>query len=125
MFVPHDLSAIADAHNALARLSLIFRTPLREAAPFVVDLEQEAVVWAKERGGFGRRRRRGRRRRKARRRRKRSRAPDEQPPFALQDFTLSISRGTLATVVLRVGSGKSSLLKGLIGEMRSTDTGGK
>jgi ABC-type transport system involved in cytochrome bd biosynthesis fused ATPase/permease subunit len=41
--------------------------------------------------------------------------PDEQPPFALHDFTLSIPRGTLATVVLRVGSGRSSLLEGLIG----------
>jgi ABC-type transport system involved in cytochrome bd biosynthesis fused ATPase/permease subunit len=41
--------------------------------------------------------------------------PDEQPPFALHDFTLSIPRGTLAAVVGRVGSGKSSLLQGLIG----------
>jgi hypothetical protein len=53
--------------NALVRLSLVFRAPLREGAPFVVDLEQEAVVWAKGRGECGRRRRRGRRRSKTKR----------------------------------------------------------
>ncbi|KAJ7878246.1 P-loop containing nucleoside triphosphate hydrolase protein [Mycena leptocephala] len=49
--------------------------------------------------------------------------PDELP-FPLHDITLSILRGTLAAVVGRVGGSKSSLLQGLIGEMRSTDTGG-
>ncbi|KAJ7865962.1 hypothetical protein B0H13DRAFT_1895387 [Mycena leptocephala] len=45
--------------------------------------------------------------------------PDEQPPFAMHDFTLSIPRGTLAAVIERVGSGKTSLLQGLV------DAGGK
>ncbi|KAJ7878238.1 P-loop containing nucleoside triphosphate hydrolase protein, partial [Mycena leptocephala] len=48
--------------------------------------------------------------------------PEEQPPFAPHDFTLSIPRGMLAAIVGRVGSGKSSLLQGLIGEMQTTDT---
>jgi hypothetical protein len=39
MFLPRTLSTIADMHNALARLSLVFRAPLREGAPFVVDPE--------------------------------------------------------------------------------------
>jgi hypothetical protein len=56
MFVPRTLSAIADARDALVRLSLVFRTPLCEGAPFVVDPEQEVAVWAKGRGGCGRRR---------------------------------------------------------------------
>ncbi|KAJ7887709.1 P-loop containing nucleoside triphosphate hydrolase protein, partial [Mycena leptocephala] len=38
---------------------------------------------------------------------------------------LSIPRGTLAAVVGRVGSGRSSLLQGLIGEMQTTATGAK
>jgi ABC-type phosphate/phosphonate transport system ATPase subunit len=41
----------------------------------------------------------------------------------LYEITLSIPRGTLAAAVGRVGSGRSSLLQGLIGEMCSTDTG--
>jgi hypothetical protein len=59
MFLPHALFAIADPRNTLARLSLVFRVPLRECTPFVVDPEQETAVWAKERGGFGRRRKAG------------------------------------------------------------------
>ncbi|KAJ7878232.1 hypothetical protein B0H13DRAFT_2346686 [Mycena leptocephala] len=44
MFLLHPLSAIADMHNALARLSLVFCTPLCEGAPFVADTEQEGGV---------------------------------------------------------------------------------
>ncbi|KAJ7852227.1 hypothetical protein B0H13DRAFT_2359633 [Mycena leptocephala] len=47
MFLPRTLFAIADMHNALARLSLVFRAPLHEGAPFVVDPEQEAAAWVK------------------------------------------------------------------------------
>jgi ABC-type transport system involved in cytochrome bd biosynthesis fused ATPase/permease subunit len=50
--------------------------------------------------------------------------PDE-PPFALHDIMLSIPRGTLAVVAGRMGSGKTSLLQGLVDEMRTTDTRGK
>ncbi|KAJ7204160.1 ABC protein [Mycena pura] len=39
-------------------------------------------------------------------------------PFRLHDITMRVPRGTLAAIVGRVGSGKSSLLQGLIGEMR-------
>jgi hypothetical protein len=39
MVLPRTLFAIADMHNALARLSLVFRAPLRNGAPFVVDPE--------------------------------------------------------------------------------------
>lgn len=38
-------------------------------------------------------------------------------PFSLHDITLSIPRGQLCAIVGPVGSGKSSLLKGLLGEM--------
>ncbi|KAL2911711.1 hypothetical protein HK105_208812 [Polyrhizophydium stewartii] len=41
-------------------------------------------------------------------------------PFALQDITLDIPRGSLVAVVGSVGSGKSSLLSALIGGMRKT-----
>nr|KAJ3419613.1 Multidrug resistance-associated protein 1 [Polyrhizophydium stewartii] len=47
--------------------------------------------------------------------------PDAKPaPFALQDITLDIPRGSLVAVVGSVGSGKSSLLSALIGGMRKT-----
>ncbi|KAJ7888029.1 hypothetical protein B0H13DRAFT_1888578 [Mycena leptocephala] len=117
VFLPRTLSAIADVCKALVHLSLVFRAPLREGAPFVVDLEQDAAVWAKGQGEE----REGRQGEGEANEEEHTHGPDE-PPFALHDFTLSIPRGTLAAVVGHVGSGKSSLLKGLIGEMRLTDT---
>jgi ABC-type multidrug transport system fused ATPase/permease subunit len=165
MFLPRALSATADARNALARLSLVFRAPLREGAPFVVDPEQETAVWAKAAGWVweaavppedepkekgkggekgkgkdgekekgGNKKNKGEKKDKAKgkkddvgeKQNEEEHSPEpepEQPPFALHDITLSIPRGTLVAIVGRVGSGKSSLLQGLIGEMRTT--GGK
>lgn len=41
--------------------------------------------------------------------------------FQIHDVNLSIPRGKLVAIVGAVGSGKSSLLQGLIGEMRKTE----
>lgn len=38
--------------------------------------------------------------------------------FRVQNITMQVKRGSLTAIVGRVGSGKSSLLQGLIGEMR-------
>ena len=43
--------------------------------------------------------------------------PDEKP-FELRDLELNVPRGSFVAIVGRVGSGKSSLLQGLVGEMR-------
>ncbi|KAF7332750.1 ABC protein [Mycena kentingensis (nom. inval.)] len=47
----------------------------------------------------------------------------EYEPFRLQDITMRVPRGTLVAIVGRVGSGKSSLLQGLVGEMRVSGGG--
>ncbi|KAJ7878228.1 P-loop containing nucleoside triphosphate hydrolase protein [Mycena leptocephala] len=110
--------------NALVHLSLVFHAPLREGALFVVDPKQEAAVWAKGGvgvGGGGEGEGNGSGEKEKQNEEQHAHEPDE-PPFVLHDITLSILRGTLAAVVGRVGSGKSSLLKGLIGEMLPTDT---
>lgn len=44
----------------------------------------------------------------------------EDTPFKVREITLSIPRGKLYAIVGPVGAGKSSLLQGLIGEMRRT-----
>ncbi|KAK7018185.1 ABC protein [Favolaschia claudopus] len=150
LFLPRALSATADARNALSRLSLVFHAPLRAEEPFVVDQAQEAGVcavgvgWVWEVGGkpsddeaHGKKRGqkgKGKKSRNASRAQSRNPSTEKLPtddaptppdaePFALKDISLSVPRGTLAAIVGRVGSGKSSLLQGLIGEMRST--GGK
>lgn len=45
---------------------------------------------------------------------------EEEKPFRLEDISLSVPSGSLVCVVGTVGSGKSSLLQGLVGEMRRT-----
>ncbi|SRR5258708_4114090 len=46
---------------------------------------------------------------------------DEEMVFKLQGIDLEIPRGQLCAIVGPVGSGKSSLLQGLLGEMRRTE----
>ncbi|KAJ7064111.1 ABC protein [Mycena amicta] len=45
-------------------------------------------------------------------------------PFRLDSISMTVPRGALVAIVGRVGSGKSSLLQGLIGEMRVAATEG-
>lgn len=44
----------------------------------------------------------------------------EPEPFALKDINLQIPRGSLACIFGSIGSGKTALLEGLLGEMRQT-----
>ncbi|KAM0755919.1 ATP-dependent bile acid permease [Meredithblackwellia eburnea MCA 4105] len=46
---------------------------------------------------------------------------EEKPPFELRDIDLKLGRGELICIVGSVGSGKSSLLQALIGEMKRLD----
>jgi ABC-type glutathione transport system ATPase component len=144
MFLPRALSAIADARIALARLSRTFHAPLREGEPFVINKEQELAIWAKgaewvwevginPEAAEKDCKKTAKERRKVEkdgekeiteRKAEQEKEDDPEPePFALKDISLSVPRRTLAALVGRVGSGKSSLLQGLIGEMRTT--GGK
>ena len=47
-------------------------------------------------------------------------AEEEDRVFQVRDISLEIPRGTLVAIIGSVGSGKTSLLQGLIGEMRKT-----
>ena len=50
----------------------------------------------------------------------RLRAEEEDRVFQVRDVSMEIPRGMLVAIVGPVGSGKTSLLQGLIGEMRKT-----
>ena len=45
---------------------------------------------------------------------------NEDEVFKVRDITMTIPRGQLVAIVGSVGSGKTSLLQGLVGEMRKT-----
>ncbi|KAI0701717.1 multidrug resistance-associated ABC transporter [Earliella scabrosa] len=45
---------------------------------------------------------------------------EEEKPFELKDLKLRVPKGAFVAIVGRVGSGKSSVLQALIGEMRKT-----
>ncbi|KAG2004853.1 ATP-binding cassette transporter [Coprinopsis cinerea AmutBmut pab1-1] len=45
---------------------------------------------------------------------------EEDPPFELKNLRLTVPKGALVGIVGRVGSGKSSVLQAIIGEMRRT-----
>ncbi|KAJ7057792.1 ABC protein [Mycena amicta] len=121
MFLPRALSATADARTALTRLSAVFKATLRDGAAFAVEedlseaIRVDGVPPPVDDGKKGKK--------KNKDQEKKNVDPEkgdevEQEPFRLQDITMHIPRGTLTAIVGRVGAGKSSLLQGLIGEMR-------
>ncbi|KAF8896584.1 P-loop containing nucleoside triphosphate hydrolase protein [Infundibulicybe gibba] len=120
MFLPRALSANADARNALKRLKLVFYAEVMGEVAFPVDRNQELALkvenvtfeWEapSDSGGTG----------KGKSESLRSSESTINTPFQVRDINMEIPRGSLVAVVGRVGSGKSSLLQGLIGEMRKT-----
>ncbi|KAJ7259774.1 ABC protein [Mycena rebaudengoi] len=132
MFLPRALSAISDARNALNRLSIVFRADLRSDVPFVIDPNQKFAVHVKnasfqwesfpvseEKKGAGKEKeKRSKGQHDASEKEKQVEGEAEGTPFQVHNIDMAIPRGTLSAIVGRVGSGKSSLLQGLISEMR-------
>lgn len=139
MWMPRALSAIPDASSALQRLSHIFHAELMQGAVPAIDVTQEHAIVVRdatfewESSGMmdevipndiaSRDERRGRRiaqegSRETKRDNDTSSVPEEKTVFRVTDVTLTVPRGQLTAIVGPVGSGKSSLLQGIIGEMR-------
>ncbi|EMD34148.1 hypothetical protein CERSUDRAFT_117637 [Gelatoporia subvermispora B] len=131
MFLPLSLGAIADARNAIDRLYDVFESETLSETK-VQDIDMDAAIevingdftWdglppevetkKKKKGIMGRREIPP------------ASTPDEkyaeskEKIFQLKNVNLSIARGQLTAIVGPVGSGKSSLLQSVIGEMRKT-----
>ncbi|EJU00125.1 ABC transporter [Dacryopinax primogenitus] len=146
MFLPMTLSAIADAQQALSRLYDVFvaetLSSTRETdpnLPVAIDVRDATFTWdapAPEEGKEGKKgKKQSKRERKAAEKEAAALAiaggaaaalqeKDTQGKkdrvFQLKDLSFIVPRGQLCAVVGAVGSGKSSLLQGLIGEMRQT-----
>ncbi|OSD06330.1 P-loop containing nucleoside triphosphate hydrolase protein [Trametes coccinea BRFM310] len=129
MFLPLSLSAIADARNAIDRLYGVFEaetlseTKVQDEnmknAIEIIDAEfvwdgppPDAPVKKDKKNMFGMKKSS----------KKEAPAPDaeksQESTFRLKDVNLVIPEGQLTAIVGPVGSGKSSLLQGMIGEMR-------
>jgi ABC-type multidrug transport system fused ATPase/permease subunit len=146
MFLPVSFSAIADASNATGRLYGVFEAELLEkthtvdrdldvavevkGASFTWDAPPPDDVGAAKGKKHGKMMQSSKSKAKAKSAaaafQKASDAADERAKneeeriFKIRDVDISIPRGQLVAVVGPVGSGKTSLLQGLIGEMRKT-----
>ncbi|KAJ3483697.1 hypothetical protein NLI96_g6138 [Meripilus lineatus] len=136
MFLPRALSATTDAKNALGRLTKVFQAELREEEAFKVDLEQKMAVevrgatWEWESSSGPETSFKDERQKKQPAKYRGSLQTDVSEdgefkgisaPFRVKNINMSIPRGSLVAIVGSVGSGKSSLLQGLIGEMRRVE----
>ncbi|KAF8899910.1 ABC protein [Gymnopilus junonius] len=112
MFLPRALSAASDARSALARLQHVFNAEIRTGENLHVEkdlkwgLQVEKATFEWEAACVNED--------------KNSEMPqsDSLAPFRVENVDMHVQRGSLIAIVGRVGSGKSSLLLGLVGEMR-------
>lgn len=146
MMWPMTLSATADALNALGRLQGVFDAEVTteervidpnlpeavridhasftwDAAPAVEDevAKLEAKLAAAQRkANGGDKEKEDKTPAKSRAQTPEAQGNSQEDIFKLTDINLSIPRGSLTAIVGAIGSGKSSLLQGLMGEMRRT-----
>jgi ATP-binding cassette, subfamily C (CFTR/MRP), member 1 len=134
MLMPRALSAISDARNALGRLRAVFDAEVLTDEPFgvdpsmklAVDVEDATFEWeeslavkeAKERSAKDKGKGKKGSGEKSGAATPITALAAGNKPFQMRDVTMKIARGSLVAIVGPVGSGKSSLLQGLIGEMR-------
>ncbi|KAG1733609.1 ABC protein [Suillus paluster] len=130
MYMPRALSAIPDASSAIQRLTHIFHAELLSEDALVIDNDQEPALLMKDATfewesfeknsgeAFSSKGAHGGKRAKEDKAKENPASGKDAPRFRVKNVTMTIPRGQLVAVVGPVGSGKSSLLQGLIGEMR-------
>ncbi|GAA5860817.1 hypothetical protein JCM3774_003151 [Rhodotorula dairenensis] len=128
MMLPNSLSTATDAYSALKNLVPVFVAEelpeklfeIDEQAKFALEVRDATFGWETSPppavSGKGSKGKFGKKATKATTPSKTS--EKEDPPSRVEDINLRVARGQLLCVVGSVGSGKSSLLQGCIGEMR-------
>ncbi|KAJ9097159.1 hypothetical protein QFC21_004828 [Naganishia friedmannii] len=140
--LPMVITALADAHVAIVRISKIL-TAEEQPHGLIIDRQQEHGIqvsgdFTYETAAPPDHKDRGREslsKKKIKGTKKTKEDPDsekavsldadkgkenEEVPFALKGIDLHIPRGALVCIFGRIGSGKSALLEGILGEMRQT-----
>lgn len=140
MFLPRALSATADAKNALQRLRDVFKAELLaddgiaidRSLPVALQVQHATFQWDQVNADVNDTWVKGPKEAKKVEKDENAREKDdglrdeskvaavtkEERPFLLKDINLEVPRGRLCAIVGPVGSGKSSLLSGLLGEMK-------
>ncbi|KAG2138357.1 ABC protein [Suillus clintonianus] len=129
LYIPRSLSSISDASSAIQRLTSVFHAELISGDTFVIDKDQEPALlvmdatfewesFKKDAGEASSSKKGNDRSAKEDLAKEKPVLGMDAPLFKVKDITMAIPRGQLVAVVGPVGSGKSSLLQGLIGEMR-------
>jgi ABC-type multidrug transport system fused ATPase/permease subunit len=124
MFLPRSLSASADAWNAMQRLQEVFeaetmveRNKVDATQPEAIKVSGASFQWLTAEPEAGR----AKDKKKAKTKngeKSGSATPLTREPFKIANLDLSIQRGQLVAIVGAVGSGKSSILAGMVGEMK-------
>ncbi|KAJ3795163.1 ABC transporter [Lentinula aff. detonsa] len=124
MMLPLSFSSITDAHNAIQRLYGVFEAEtldetlmIDDSIDAAVEVKAASFSWDAPPPEQEEKKKRGK---KAITSQPAATTESPQEPFKLRDITMTIPRGQLVAVVGQVGSGKTSLLQGIIGEMRRT-----
>jgi ABC-type multidrug transport system fused ATPase/permease subunit len=131
IFLALSFSSIADARNAIGRLQECFTAELIsdmfEQDPelkHALEVENASFTWdspppdeGKEQKG----KKKGRRTSSKAEPISEPREVKEENLFKLKQIDFKVPRGQLLAIVGAVGSGKTSLLQGLIGDMRKTE----
>lgn len=129
MLLPMSLGAIADGYNATERLKGVFNGEMLEGDRKEVDLDLVGGLIVED-AGFAwdvsppstSPKKSGSSKPKALPPSSSAVPPvSDGIPFSLSSITMTIPKGSLVAIVGPVGSGKTSLLQGLIGEMRKTE----
>ncbi|KAF8067032.1 P-loop containing nucleoside triphosphate hydrolase protein, partial [Lyophyllum atratum] len=128
MFLPVSFSAIADAAEATSRLCGVFEAELLSetlivdpALDVTIEVDDASFTWDSPPPDTSKADSAGKQKRPHGLEAKLAKAKKEKNVFRMKDLNMRIPRGQLVAIVGAVGPGKTSLLQGIIGEMRRTD----
>ena len=131
MFLPRALSAAADAVNAIQRLEQLFEAeiqPVRKAVDVAqgdaILVDKASFTWLTAspedpKGSKKETQKKTSRPSTEKKQQPGLATPRDLEPFKITSLSMRVPRGQLVAIVGAVGSGKSSILSGLIGEMKS------